>query len=151
MYKTIYTTLFILILVLLAYQSFSQVPNTVVGNASYYADRFHGRKTASGEKYLKNQLTAAHKNLPFGTIVKVTNLNNGQTVEVKINDRGPYSKKCIIDLSKEAAKRLDILTQGIAEVHLEYVLPGSCYKQDTIQRVEPKGFSNVGLRTIQSQ
>lgn len=71
-------------------------------HASYYADKFHGRKTASGKKYNKNKLTAAHKKLPFGTIVKVTNESNGKFVIVEITDRGPFVRAREIDLSKRA-------------------------------------------------
>lgn len=71
-------------------------------HASYYADKFHGRKTASGKKYNKNQYTAAHKKLPFGTIVKVTNEVNGKSIVVEVNDRGPFVRSREIDLSKRA-------------------------------------------------
>src|SRR5688572_14799873 len=73
------------------------------GKASFYADKFDGTITASGEKYRHNKLTAAHKTLPFGTKVRVTNLSNNKTVEVVINDRGPYVDGRIIDLSRSAA------------------------------------------------
>ncbi|MBN2716714.1 MAG: septal ring lytic transglycosylase RlpA family protein [Deltaproteobacteria bacterium] len=90
------------------------------GIAAYYADKFQGRKTASGEVYDKNQFTAAHKTLPFGTKVKVTNLSNMQTVIVRINDRGPFGdRKRIIDLSRAAAEQLDMIRQGIIEVEVE--------------------------------
>jgi rare lipoprotein A len=81
------------------------------GKASYYANSLHGRRTASGEKYSKKKLTAAHLTLPLGTRVKVTNKKTGKWVIVTINDRGPYSKKYIIDLSYRAAKHLG-MTQG---------------------------------------
>ncbi len=91
------------------------------GTASYYGGRFHGRKTASGERFNQNAMTAAHKTLPLGTKVRVTNLRNGETVDVKINDRGPYIKGRIIDLSKGAARRLGMLHSGTAKVRLEVV------------------------------
>jgi len=91
------------------------------GTASYYGGRFHGRKTASGERFNQNAMTAAHKTLPLGTKVRVTNLRNGETVEVKINDRGPYVKGRIIDLSKGAARKLDMLVSGTAKVRIEVV------------------------------
>ena len=90
------------------------------GKASYYCDGFDGRKTANGETFHKNELTAAHKTLPFGTVVKVRNLQNGKTIKVRINDRGPYAKGRIIDLSEEAAKKLNMINQGVAEVELKY-------------------------------
>jgi len=90
-----------------------------VGKASYYATRFHGRTTANGETFDMKEFTAAHRSLPFGTIVRVTNLNNGKMVFVKINDRGPYIKNRIIDLSKAAAKKLDLVDNGIGRVKIE--------------------------------
>jgi rare lipoprotein A len=94
--------------------------NTETGMASFYANKHIGKKTASGERYQHNKLTAAHKNLPFGTLVKVTNLSNGKSVEVRINDRGPYSKGRIIDLSRSAAKKIDMIQDGVTRVKLEY-------------------------------
>lgn len=90
------------------------------GKASYYADKFNGRKTASGETFRNSKLTAAHKTLPFGTRVKVTNLSNGRSVKVRINDRGPFVAGRIIDLSKKAAKRINMVNAGVQEVKLKY-------------------------------
>lgn len=90
-----------------------------VGKASYYANRFHGQTTANGETFDMKEFTAAHRSLPFGTIVRVTNLNNGKMVFVKINDRGPYIKNRIIDLSKAAAKQLDLVDSGVGRVKIE--------------------------------
>jgi rare lipoprotein A len=95
-----------------------------VGIASYYAHEFDGRRTASGEVYDMNKLTAAHPSLPFGTIVKVTNLENEKSVEVRINDRGPFKKARVIDVSYEAAKRLDFVRQGLVEVRVEAIGKG---------------------------
>ncbi|WP_375579224.1 septal ring lytic transglycosylase RlpA family protein [Marivirga tractuosa] len=94
------------------------------GQASYYADKFEGKQTASGEKYKHNKLTAAHKSLPFGTIVKVTNIGNGEFVEVRINDRGPFVEGRIIDLSRSAAEHLKFINQGLAEVQIEVIDAG---------------------------
>jgi len=91
------------------------------GMASYYAREFHGRETASGETYRSDGMTAAHRTLPFGTKVRVTNLKNGRSVEVTVTDRGPYRRERIIDLSKLAAQRLDIVREGVARVRLEVV------------------------------
>lgn len=95
---------------------------TESGQASFYGDGdgYHGRKTANGERFNKNKLTAAHKTIPFGTIVKVTNLSNGKTVKVRINDRGPFVKGRIIDLSLKAAKKIDMRGKGVADVRLRY-------------------------------
>lgn len=91
------------------------------GLASYYDDSFHGRKTASGEKYDKNQLTAAHKTLPFGTKVKVRNPANGKSVTVVVNDRGPYIKGRVIELSKKAAQQIDLVKVSVAPVEITVV------------------------------
>lgn len=88
----------------------------LIGIASYYGKKFHGRKTANGEIFDMYKLTAAHKTLPFGTRVLVTNIKNGRSVTVRINDRGPFVKGRIIDLSYEAARRIGIT--GIAKVKL---------------------------------
>lgn len=91
--------------------------------ATYYARKFEGRKTASGVRYRGKKMTAAHMNLPFGTIVTVTNPANGESVEVEVNDRGPHSRKFKIDLSEAAAKALGFFGKGVAKVEISY-LPG---------------------------
>jgi len=90
-----------------------------VGEASWYGKGFHGKKTAAGEKFDENDLTAAHPTLPMGTEATVTNLESGKSVEVTINDRGPYSKGRDIDLSKEAGKEIGIEKDGAAPVKIE--------------------------------
>lgn len=97
----------------------SDVGSVQEGQASYYAHKFHGRPTASGEIYDENQLTAAHKTLAFGTTVRVTNLNNGKKVVVRINDRGPFVKGRIIDLSYRAAGDLDMIAAGVVKARVE--------------------------------
>lgn len=89
------------------------------GVASWYGGKFHGRKTASGEKYNQNKMTAAHKTLPFGTKVRVKNLENGKSAVVQVNDRGPFKKGRVIDLSRAAAKKLDMLQTGTAKVRIK--------------------------------
>ncbi|MGB7932985.1 MAG: septal ring lytic transglycosylase RlpA family protein [Gammaproteobacteria bacterium] len=91
------------------------------GMASYYANKFHHRKTASGERFDNNAMTAAHKTLPFGTEVKVTNLNNGESVTIRINDRGPFVKGRIIDLSRAAFSQIADLNRGVAKVEIRVV------------------------------
>ena len=91
------------------------------GKASFYSDEFHGRKTANGETFNMDKLTAAHPSLPFGTWVKVTNLRNGKDVVVRINDRGPFIKGRIIDLSISAAKEIGIIKSGTVQVKLEAI------------------------------
>ena len=89
-----------------------------IGLASYYADRLHGRQTASGERYDRQALTAAHRYLPFGTKVVVTRLDDGRAVTVRINDRGPFVRGRIIDLSHAAAQKLDMLRLGVVKVRV---------------------------------
>ena len=92
-----------------------------VGKASWYGPGFHGKRTASGQTFDANRLTAAHRNLPLGTRAKVTNLRNGRVVEVTINDRGPHGGGRIIDLSRAAARELAM--GGVALVSIEAVQP----------------------------
>lgn len=92
---------------------------TLEGVASYYADAYHGKVTSNGEVFNMNDLTAAHRTFPFGTNVRVTNLENKMSVVVRINDRGPFKDGRIIDLSLAAAKELDLVRGGTARVKLE--------------------------------
>jgi rare lipoprotein A len=139
---------------------------TQTGKASFYADKFEGSPTASGEKYKHSKLTAAHKTLPFGTKVKVTNLDNNESVEVVINDRGPYVDSRIIDLSKSAAEKLGFVNKGLAEVKIEVIDAGDGKSKSQpipidnvtveekefynfeIERLKPKGFA-VQIGTYQ--
>ena len=93
------------------------------GVASWYGPGFHGKKTANGERFNTNSLTAAHKELPFDTMVRVTNLANGRSTTVRINDRGPFSKDRIIDLSKKAAQEIGMIQTGTARVRIEAITP----------------------------
>ncbi|SHI40151.1 rare lipoprotein A [Hymenobacter daecheongensis DSM 21074] len=92
---------------------------TQTGQASFYADKFDGRATTSGAIYRPGKLTAAHNTLPFGTVVRVTNPRNHKSVKVTVNDRGPHAKGRIIDLSKKAARKIDIIDAGVAPVQLK--------------------------------
>lgn len=94
------------------------------GKASFYSDKYDGHLTASGEKYKHTKLTAAHKTLPFGTKVRVTNISNNQSVDVVINDRGPYVDGRIIDVSRSAAEKLGFVSQGLAEVKIDILDAG---------------------------
>ena len=91
----------------------------ITGVASFYGGKFQGKRTASGEIFNANAMTAAHRTLPFGTQIMVTNLRNGRSVVVRVNDRGPHVKGRIIDLSKAAAKKIGIGRAGTARVRLE--------------------------------
>jgi rare lipoprotein A len=95
--------------------------NTNTGIASYYSDRFHGRRTANGERFDQNALTAMHRTLPFGTRLRVTNLANNRSVEVRVNDRNPHLRKRVLDLSRRAASELGFVRAGLARVRFEVV------------------------------
>lgn len=111
---------------LLAVVSGAMAQITEVGVASFYADKFDGKTTASGETFSQKKLTAAHRTLPFGTVVRVTNLDNNISVDVTVNDRGPFVDKRIIDLSKAAAEKLKFVDKGTASVKVEVIsLPES--------------------------
>jgi rare lipoprotein A len=94
------------------------------GIASWYGNKFHGRKTSSGEPYNMYAMTAAHKTLPIPTYLRVTNLNNGRSIIVRVNDRGPFVKNRIIDLSYVAARKLGIIRQGTGMVEISAITPG---------------------------
>ena len=95
----------------------------IIGLASFYATKFHGKHTASGEKFSSKLLTAAHLTLPFGTRLKVTNPHNQQSVIVRVNDRGPHARGRLLDLSRAAADRLGITRRGVARVEIEVLKP----------------------------
>lgn len=109
---------------LLVLSACASAPNTQSGSysetglASWYGKPYHGRPTASGERFNRHDLTAAHRTLPFGTTVEVKHLGNGKSVKVTINDRGPFVKGRIIDLSEAAAKRLNMINEGVARVRV---------------------------------
>lgn len=99
----------------------ARVGEVVTGIASYYADRFHLRRTASGVPYDKDQLVAAHRSYPFGTVLRVTNLANGRSVTVRVIDRGPFVEGRILDLSRRAAEELGFIEAGLTEVRIEVI------------------------------
>lgn len=98
--------------------------NVLYGKASYYGKKFHGRKTANGERFSMWQLTAAHKTLPFGTKCRVTNLDTGKSVVVRINDRGPFVKGRVIDLSKKAMADIGGVQKGVVPVRIDIISYG---------------------------
>jgi rare lipoprotein A len=135
------------------------------GVASWYGSDFHGKETSSGEVYDMYELTCAHNTLPLGTMVMVTNLENGNSVEVKVNDRGPFAKGRIIDLSYAAAKILGMYEKGTAMVKVEFIGPlieqiqrftvqvGSFIDEGNAQRLADqlrKGFENVYVTIIET-
>jgi len=103
----------------LSSDSFENFPE--YGNASWYGGPLHGRKTASGERFDMHSFTGAHKKLPFGTIIRVTNLRNGKEVFIRVNDRGPFVKGRIVDLSRAAAKAIDFTNKGVIRVRIDVV------------------------------
>ena len=119
-------SLFLIIVILIFQISslFAQVYKTSV-TASYYAEDFHGKRTSNGERFNMYDYTCAHKSLPFGTILRVTNLANGKSCEVRVNDRGPFVASREIDLSKAAAVKLDMIGSGTAKVKLEIIQRGA--------------------------
>ena len=108
--------------------------------ASYYAEKFHGKRTSNGEIFNMNDLTCAHKSLPFNTILKVTNLSNGKTVQVRVNDRGPFVAGREIDLSKAAAKKLGMINSGTAKVKIQIVKMG---KNDKLSQQTAKSATKI--------
>ena len=113
--------------------------NSYTNNASFYGGRLHGSMTASGERFNQNDFTAAHKQLPFGTKVKVTNPENGKSVIVRINDRGPYIKGRVIDLSTASFKAIEDPNRGIIKnVVLEVISIGDNYRFFPKAQVRPK-------------
>jgi len=133
-----------------------------IGIASWYGGKFHGRQTANGEIFNTNDLTAAHKDLPFNTVVDVTNIVNGKSVKVRINDRGPYVGDRVIDLSYAAAKALEMIREGTADVIIEtnefeelkitFNIQVGAYKtieyaRDMKSKLEAAGFSPVAELT----
>ncbi len=111
-------TLLVLCISALLFSCASKV--TQSGKASYYSNKFNGRKTASGETFRNSKKIAAHRTLPFGTKVKVTNLKNGKSVTVRIADRGPFVQGRIIDLSRKAARKIGLLDEGVGNVNIKY-------------------------------
>jgi rare lipoprotein A len=125
----------ILIAVALICTAHFLIAQVQTGKASFYADKFEGASTASGEKYRHNKLTAAHKTLPFGTVIRVTNLSNHQSVDLRVNDRGPYVEGRIVDVSKLAAEKLGFVNAGLADVKVEVIDAGDGKTSDPIRTV----------------
>jgi|SRR5690554_6072256 len=129
MYVTVRTLVALLLLVVMAGCSIAPksgpggkwVGHRETGQASYYADKFQNRKTASGEPYKSGRKTAAHRTLPFGSKVKVTNVRNGKSVVVRINDRGPFVRGRVIDLSRSSFASIGNVSDGLLKVRIEVV------------------------------
>ncbi len=108
--------------------------HTIYGRSTYYAERYDGRTTASGEIYRRDELTAAHRSLPFGSLVRVTNLRNGRSTVVRITDRGPFDRRFLLDVSGRAAELLGFHQAMVARVRLD------------ILRLGPKSLTELGKR-----
>ncbi len=133
MRKGIYLITFLILLIPLLFGC--EEGELQTGEASWYGPGFHGQRTSSGEIYDEQELTAAHRTLPFDTIIEVVNTENDSTVQVRINDRGPYEQGRIIDLSRAAGEKLDMMDSGIAEVKLYLVEAGGNIPDDLDQEV----------------
>ncbi|MRN38033.1 septal ring lytic transglycosylase RlpA family protein [Neisseria sp. N95_16] len=119
------------------------------GNASWYGGKFHGRKTASGERYNMHAMTAAHRTLPIPSYAKVTNTRNGKSVIVRVNDRGPFHGNRVMDLSKAAAQKLGFINQGTAHVKIEQIVPGVKTQQAAAPKaVTPKNTAPAAIAAL---
>jgi rare lipoprotein A len=122
----------------------------LIGMASYYAEPYHGRKTANGETFdTYQELTAAHRTLPFNTVVKVMNQDNGRDVEVRINDRGPFIDGRVIDLSLKAAREIDMVRAGIVPVRLQILKEGAAPVRGAVRAGGPSPAGEAAIYAIQ--
>jgi len=131
--------LFYILFLLCTFASTPLLNAQQIGYASYYHDYFQGRKTASGQLFDNRKLTCAHRTLPFGTMIKVTNLENDKSILVRVTDRGPYAKGRIIDLTKEGARQLGFLKKGVAKVRCEV----QDYIEDKFEDMDIVGSSDT--------
>jgi rare lipoprotein A len=142
---------------LLAFVSVVSFAQTLIGyqqkgRASYYATKFQGRRTASGESFNNKELTAAHRTLPFNTLLKITNTANGKEVVVRVNDRGPFSPNRILDISKAAADQLDMVRAGVATVTVEVVgVDGMVATLPTAPNTKSPVIKPLQARTLTAQ
>lgn len=147
--KCILFTVIIFLFIGVSHPTFAQSNDkTQIGAASWYGSKYHGRKTSSGERYNKNDMTAAHKTLPFGTMVKVTNPANDQSVVLRINDRGPFVGKRIIDVSEAAARKLGMHEDGVAKVIVEVMDDA---KKATASTAKPNAYTIETIGTTDYQ
>ncbi|MBC7125505.1 MAG: septal ring lytic transglycosylase RlpA family protein [Bacteroidales bacterium] len=143
-------SLFTVIIALLPICINAQVGYVQEGNASYYGDNFEGRVTASGERYSHLKATCAHVSIPFGSLVKITNLDNNQTAIARVNDRGPFVPNRIIDVSKSVAERLGMIGTGIARVRIE-VVDNQGIKLNSHEDASKTAVTDGGKKTTNSQ
>ena len=131
-FKSVYVTVFLALVKLTNPASDDKISS---GTASFYAKKFEGRRTSSGQRYRATEHTAAHRTYPFGTLLEITNQDNGLKTIVRINDRGPHAKKRLIDLSYSAAKDLGLISSGTADVTLKVISLG---KANDLEEYEDK-------------
>lgn len=143
-------SLFTAIIAVLPLCIYAQVGYIQEGNASFYADSFEGRVTASGERYSHLKATCAHVSIPFGSLVKITNLDNNQTAIARVNDRGPFVPNRIIDVSRSVAERLGMIGTGIARVRIE-VVDNQGLKLNSQEEVSKTAVTDAGMKTTSSQ
>jgi len=143
-------SLFTVILAVLPLCIFAQVGFVQEGNASFYGDNFEGRVTASGERYSHLKATCSHVSIPFGSLVKITNLDNNQTAIARVNDRGPFVPDRIVDVSKSVAERLGMIDKGIVRVRIE-VIDNQGIKLDTKLEAPKAPPGDGGKSTSKSQ
>ena len=142
---------------LLTFVSVASFAQTLIGyqqkgRASYYAAKFQGRRTASGESFNNKELTAAHRTLPFNTLIKITNTSNGKEVVVRVNDRGPFTPNRILDISKAAADQIDMVRAGVATVAVEVVgVDGMVATLPTAQNTKSPAPKPLQPRTLTAQ
>ncbi|MCE6990761.1 septal ring lytic transglycosylase RlpA family protein [Dyadobacter sp. CY323] len=143
----------ILILIVLTFtfgqNAFAQVKlgKTEKGNASYYASHFNGKKTSFGEIHKSTELLAAHRSYPLNTMLEITNVDNDEKVVVRVNDRGPFSKNRIVDLSKEAARLLGIVAKGVANVTVRVVGMEGMVLLESNEEIDQKSGKVISMRT----
>lgn len=118
------------------------------GKATYYADRMHGRPTSSGTRYHRDSFYCAHRTLPFGTLVRVTDTNTGKSVIVKVIDRGPFGKGKVVDLSKAAARELGMLSKGVIRIELEVVNDSISATLSESDKDNPEALDSIRIETI---
>lgn len=137
--------LFFLVLTLLQFPLWGQ-NQSLTGYCSFYADKFQGRHTTSGDRYDKNAYTAAHRTLPFNTILEITNLRNQKKVLVRVNDRGPHTKNRVLDVSKAAALQLDMIAYGVEKV--SYRILDSVASASLMDTLKNKRYEKIGAEPL---
>jgi rare lipoprotein A len=123
---------------------------TQVGRASWYGDQFHGRATASGETFDMHSMTAAHRTLPLGTWIDVTNLDNGRHAELRVNDRGPFVRGRILDVSRAAARKLGFLVDGTAKVKIVVTAPPTACREIQVGAYREAGNAEAMVARVES-